>query len=92
MQERIIKILMEELNYKKEAAIVTSRDLLEVQDEEIHEALLLWINTRKMTPVMEAGFDAVALTGIMTYPSALLAIHMLRKEPERAKRLLKGFR
>ena len=92
MEEAIIRILTEELNYKPETAEVTCRDLMAVQDPEIRQALAEWVETRKMTPVSAEGFDAVALTRRMRYPSALLAIDMLKKEPERARKLLRGFR
>ena len=92
MEEIILRILVEELKYTNKAAIATCHDLLEIQDSEIHEALLLWIRTRKMIPIYAEGYDAVTLTRKMRYPSALLAIDMLRREPDKAKQALKGFR
>jgi hypothetical protein len=92
MEEAIIRILTEELNYKPETAGKTCRDLMDIQDPEIREALHTWVQTREMTPVSAEGYDAVSLTKRLRYPSALLAIEMLRTEPARAKQLLKGFR
>lgn len=92
MREQIIKVLMNELNYSKHAAEVTSDDLLAIQDDEIRKALMRWLALREMTPVSAEGFDAVQLTDRMKYPSALLAINMLKKDPEMAKKMLKGFR
>ena len=91
MQENIISILMNELNYNRKSAEITSNDLLQIQDEEIRQALMRWLAFREMTPVAEQGYDAVQLTDRMTYPSALLAIEMLRKDPKSAT-MLKGFR
>lgn len=92
MKDKIVNILTEELNYKPESAHITCQDLLNIQDSEIQQALSVWVRTRVMTPVSAEGYDAVSLTQKMHYPSALLAIDMLRKEPDRAKQLLKGFR
>lgn len=91
MQESIISILMNELNYSRKSAEITSNDLLQIQDAEIRQALMRWLAFREMTPVAELGYDAVQLTDRMTYPSALLAIEMLRKDPKAAA-MLKGFR
>jgi len=92
VKEKLLDILLYELNYKAEAAQVTCCDLLEIEDPEIERALNLWIKTREMTHVIAENYDAVVLTRRMHYPSALLAIDMLRKEPIRAKQLLRGFR
>ena len=92
MEQEIFRILTEELNYKPETAQITCRDLLDIQDEEIRDALSVWVKTREMIPVSAEGYDAVSLTRRLRYPSALLAIDMLRKEPDRAKQALKGFR
>lgn len=92
MKEQIIRILMNELNYSQRAAEVTADDLLAVQDAEIRRALMRWLECREMTPVAAEGYDAVQLTGIMKYPSALLSIDMLKKDPQTAKQLLRGFK
>ena len=92
MEDSIISILINELNYKPEIAIETCRDLLEIQDFEIRQALSVWVQTREKPSVTAEGYDAALLSRRMHYPSALLAIDMLRKEPTRAKQLLKGFR
>lgn len=92
MREQIIRILMNELNYGQHSAEVTSDDLLKIQDIETRQALMRWLAFREMAPVTAEGYDAVQLTDRMTYPSALLAIEMLKKEPQIAKKMLKGFR
>ena len=92
MREQVTRILMDELKYSKHAAEVTSEDLLNIQDAEIRQSLMRWLALREMTPVAAEGYDAIQLTDRMTYPSALLAINMLRKEPIMAKRMLKGFK
>lgn len=92
MEDIIIKILVEELGYKFESAVTTCKDLLDIKDTEIQKALLIWTQTREMTPVSSEGYDSISLISRMRYPSALLAIDMLRREPVRAKQLLKGFR
>lgn len=91
MKEQLIGILMNELNYNRHEAEITSDDLLRIQDEEIRRALMRWISSREMTSVAAEGYDAVRLTDRMSYPSALLAVQMLKTRPETAKRLLKGF-
>ena len=91
MKEHIIKILMDELNYSQRVAEVTARDLLEIRDGETRQALMRWLAYREMTPVSAEGYDAIQLTDRMTYPSALLAIEMLKTDPQTAK-ILKGFR
>ncbi|MBP3452309.1 MAG: hypothetical protein J6M20_01160 [Clostridia bacterium] len=92
MREQIIKILMDELKYSRYSAEVTSDDLLAIQDDDIRKALMRWLALREMTPVSAEGYDAVQLTDRMSYPSALLAIELLKKEPLVAKKMLKGFR
>lgn len=92
MEERIREILVRELDYSPREAQVTCRDLMNIQDPEIRQALSLWAQTREMTRVTAGKYDAVALTARMHYPSALLAIDMLRKNPERTEKLLRGFR
>lgn len=92
MEQAIITILIEELNYKPETARITCRDLLDIKDPEIQQALSVWVQKREMIPVSAEGYDAVSLTQRMRYPSALLAIDMLRTDPVRAKQVLKGFR
>ena len=92
MEEKLLSILLNELNYNPAAAEVTCRDLLAVEDPEIKRALAIWVETKEQKHVIVEGYDAVMLTRRMRYPSALLAIDMLRKEPARAKQLLKGFR
>lgn len=92
LEEMIIRILIEELKYKPETAKQTCQDLLEIKDTEIQQALSAWVQTREMTPVSAEGYDAVSLSRRMKYPSSLLAIDMLRKEPIKAKQALKGFR
>lgn len=92
MKEQITAILMDELNYSRYAAEITSADLLAIQDEDIRKALMRWLAFREMAPVSAEGYDAVQLTDRMTYPSALLAIDMLKKEPLVAKKMLRGFR
>ena len=92
MEKKIIGILESELGYSSREAEVTCRDLMAIQDPEISRALYIWTQTRKTTRVTAGGYDAVALCARMYYPSALLAIDMLRKDPVRAARLLRGFR
>ena len=92
MRERLIQILIDELNYKPEVARITSEDLLEIQDPELKETLKKWVHTREIIPIREGSFDIISLMKRMRFPSALLAIDMLRREPDRAKLLLKGFR
>lgn len=92
MKTQLLGILLNELNYSPAAAEVTCCDLLAIEDPEIQHALAIWVESREQQKVIAEGYDTVMLTRRMRYPSALLAIHMLRKEPERAKQLLKGFR
>lgn len=92
MKEQIINLLMNELNYSRHSAEVTSDDLLAIQDNDLRKALMRWLALREMTPVSAEGYDAVQLTDRMSYPSALLAIDLLKKEPLLAKKMLKGFK
>ena len=92
MEEKLLKILTEELHYSPRSAQITCRDLLEIRDPEIRQALSAWAETRETAPASAEGFDAVSLSRRMYYPSALLAIDLLRRDPDRTKRLLKGFR
>lgn len=87
-----MNILINELNYKPEIARATCHDLMAIQDPEIRQALLEWVQTRKRSSVIAEDYDAALLSQKMHYPSALLAIDMLRSEPLRAKQLLRGFR
>ena len=92
MKDQLIQILIRELKYRPEVALITSDDLLEIEDPELKESLARWIQTREISEIREGQFDLVSLAQRMRFPSALLAIDMLRREPDRAKMLLKGFR
>lgn len=92
MEEKIIGILVGELGYSPREAEVTCRDLMGIQDPEIRQALVVWTQTRRATRVVAGGYDTAVLSARMHYPSALLAIDMLRKDPVRTAKLLRGFR
>lgn len=92
MKDQLIQILIRELKYRPEVALITSDDLLEIEDPELKESLEKWIQTREISQIKEGQFDLITLAKRMRFPSALLAIDMLRREPDRAKVLLKGFR
>ena len=92
MKDQLIQILIQELNYRPEVALITSKDLLEIDDPELKESLERWVKTREISPIKEGSFDLISLANRIRFPSALLAIDMLRREPDRAKPLLKGFR
>lgn len=92
MKDQLIQILIRELKYRPEVALITSDDLLEIEDPELKESLEKWIQTREISQIKEGQFDLITLAKRMRFPSALLAIDMLRREPDRAKVLLEGFR
>lgn len=93
MDKQIADILQKEYGYSKQAAIQAASNLLSIQDDELRQALMKWLASRRTTNVSEDGVDTQMLCEQgYTYPAALIMIDMLRTSPEDARYILKGKR
>lgn len=89
MKEKIIKILITELDYSEYAANLTADDLLGIT-QKLQPTLQKWLDTRVMTDIEVSGFSIKMLMEQreFTFPSALIAIDWLLTDPSTAKSAL----
>jgi len=89
MKEKIVEILMKELDYSEYAADITADDLLNIQPQ-LQPALRTWLESRAITEAEALGFSVTKLMEQReyTFPAALIAIDWLLTEPDVAKKEL----
>lgn len=77
---------MNEYNYKEHVALLTAEDLMNLE-QQLKEPFLQWLRDRTEADIQVAGFSATKLMQEkgMTFPSALVALDWLIKEPDVAK-------
>jgi hypothetical protein len=88
-QKNIKKILINELNYTKYEAEVTSADLIKL-DQSLQPALLLWLKDRTVSDLKMYDFSVLKLMEEkkFTFPASLIALDWLIKDPETARKAL----
>ena len=76
MEEIVKEILIQNEGYLSRSAAVTAKDLVRIQDEEIHNALIHWVHTGEKQDVIRGEFSCVQLMDLhkMKYPAALQAL------------------
>ena len=86
MKEKIIKILIEELDYSEHVADVTADDLLKLHPQ-LQPPFQSWLENRKITNVEILGFSVEQLVKQRgyTFPSALISMDWLLTDSETAK-------
>lgn len=93
MNKRIADLLQKEYGYSEQAATQAATNLLNIQDDELHQAFMKWLALRSVTNVFEGDVSTQMLCERgYTYPAALIMIDMLRTNPEDARYILKGKR
>ncbi|MCL2063218.1 MAG: hypothetical protein FWG98_02460 [Candidatus Cloacimonetes bacterium] len=83
MKEKIMEILIKELNYSDFVAEQTATDLASI-DNQLKPILQKWLNNREITNFEVLGFsiDELMSQRNFTFPSALIAMDWLLTEPE----------
>ena len=86
MKEKIIEILVKELDYSDHVANITADDLLKIQPQ-LQPALQTWLDTRDIVNVEVLGFSIKQLMEQRdyTFPSALISMDWLLTDPEIAR-------
>ena len=90
-----IKAKLIERGYPKNAAQIVAQKLSTLTDT-LKEAANKWLDTAEMPEIAFHGYSTMSLmehNPEMTYPAALLTLDWLRREPEKARRIIeKGIR
>jgi len=89
MKAKIIEILKNELAYSDHVADVTAADLQSLSPQ-LQPALTKWLDKREVTNIEILGFSVKQLMEqrAYTFPSALISMDWLIKEPDIAKKEL----
>jgi len=89
MKEKIVKILIDELDYSSHVAEVTAEDLLNLHPQ-LQPILQKWLDTRESSDLHTSGFSLLQLITERqyTFPSALIAMDWLLTDPKTAKTAL----
>ncbi len=90
MEEIVKEILIQNEGYLSRSAAVTAKDLVRIQDEEIHNALIHWVHTGEKQDVIRGEFSCVQLMDLhkMKYPAALIFLDWYSEDPSAAKHSL----
>lgn len=86
MKEHIIEILMQKEGYSPHSAESTANDLESIQDSEIYQALIRWIDSGKKTNIARGSFSCRQLMADlgMKYPATLIFLDWYCEDPESA--------
>lgn len=86
MKELIKEILVQKEGYSPRSAESTANDLESIQDSEIYQALIHWIESGKETNIARGSFSCRQLTADlgMKYPAALIFLDWYCEDPESA--------
>ncbi len=82
MNQRLIDALISD-GYSQHSAEITCVELMTLRHEDLKEALALWLDTGKQTPIGTWPFDSRSLMQEqgMKYPSAIVFIDWVRQFP-----------
>lgn len=91
MEEKIFQKLVETLGYTERSAKITAQDLCKFQDQDLKDAVVLWMNQHLMTDIQQGEYSARKLMEEygMKYPAALIQIEWLRTDYEEASNALR---
>lgn len=86
MKEHIKEILMQKEGYSPHSAESTANDLESIQDSEIYQALIRWIDSGKKTNIARGSFSCQQLMADlgMKYPATLIFLDWYCEDPESA--------
>lgn len=86
MKEHIKEILMQKEGYSPHSAESTANDLESIQDSEIYQALIRWIDSGKKTNIARGFFSCRQLMADlgMKYPATLIFLDWYCEDPESA--------
>lgn len=86
MKEHIKEILMQKEGYSPHSAESTANDLESIQDSEIYQALIRWIDSGKKTNIARGSFSCRQLMADlgMKYPATLIFLDWYCEDPESA--------
>lgn len=86
MKEHIKEILMQKEEYSPHSAESTANDLESIQDSEIYQALIRWIDSGKKTNIARGSFSCRQLIADlgMKYPATLIFLDWYCEDPESA--------
>lgn len=86
MKEQIKEILMQKEGYSPHSAESTVNDLESIQDSEIYQALIRWMESGKKTNIARGSFSCRQLIADlgMKYPATLIFLDWYCEDPESA--------
>ncbi len=86
MKEHLKEILMQKEGYSPHSAESTANDLKSIQDSEIYQALIRWIDSGKKTNIARGSFSCRQLMADlgMKYPATLIFLDWYCEDPESA--------
>lgn len=86
MKEHIKEILMQKEGYSPHSAESTANDLESIQESEIYQALIRWIDSGKKTNIARGSFSCRQLMADlgMKYPATLIFLDWYCEDPESA--------
>lgn len=86
MKERIKEVLLQKEGYSPHSAESTANDLESIQDSEIYQALIRWIDSGKKTNIARGSFSCRQLMADlgMKYPATLIFLDWYCEDPESA--------
>lgn len=86
MKEHIKEILMQKEGYSPHSAESTANDLDSIQDSEISQALIRWIDSGKKTNIARGSFSCRQLMADlgMKYPATLIFLDWYCEDPKSA--------
>lgn len=86
MKEHLKEILMQKEGYSLHSAESTANDLESIQDSEIYQALIRWIDSGKKTNIARGSFSCRQLMADlgMKYPATLIFLDWYCEDPESA--------
>lgn len=86
MKERIKEVLLQKEGYSPRTAESTANDLESIQDSEISQALIRWIDSGKKTNIARGSFSCRQLMADlgMKYPATLIFLDWYCEDPESA--------
>lgn len=85
LKEKIKEILIRELGYSEYVAELTAKDLMDLKPE-LKGALAEWLDNRREEVISICGISTKDLIEDkeMTYPSALISLNWVLRDPEKA--------
>ena len=86
MKEHIKEILMQKEGYSPHSAESTANDLESIQESEIYQALIRWIDSGKKTNIARGSFSCRQLMADlgMKYPATLIFLDWYCEDPKTA--------